>query len=101
MDPEVIREVRMANEACMTLLTLMAQDDEYLEASRLIAEDPVYTERATCMALAGFAIAATNALARELDIPIEWIIQTAAKNAAMHTIDLEHQLEEEQNDEGN
>jgi hypothetical protein len=93
MDPEVIDQVRAANEACMTLLTLMAMDDTHEEAARLIAEDPAYTERTTCMALAGFAISATNALARELDIPLEIIIQSAAQNAALHTMKLEQELE--------
>lgn len=101
MDPEIVAELRKANEACMTLLTLMCIDDDCVDAAELVASDDTYAERSTCMALAGFAISAANALAEQLGMPVEEIIQTAAANAALHTIELEMKLRNEgHNDEG-
>lgn len=101
MDPEIVAELRRANEACMTLLTLMSMDNDCVSAAELVAEDDIYAQRSTCMALAGFAISAASALADQLELPLETIIQTAATNAALHTVELEEQLDREgRNDEG-
>lgn len=98
MDPEIVAELRRANEACMTLLTLMSIDDDCVSAAQLVAEDDIYAQRSTCMALAGFAISAASALAEQLDMPLETIIQTAATNAALHTVELEQQIKDEGHD---
>lgn len=101
MDPEIVAELRRANEACMTLLTLMTADDDCVSAAELVADDDVYAQRSTCMALAGFALSAASALADQLEMPLEKIIQMAAMNAAMHTVELEEMLNKERrNDEG-
>lgn len=99
MDREIIQQLRDANEACMMLMTLMALDDDSMAAAKLVAEDDRYTERATCMALATYGISATSALAEQLGIPIEMVIQMAATNAAVHTVELEELLEKDE-DEG-
>ena len=100
MDREIISELRAANEACMTLLTLMTLDDDQVTAAKFVAEDDRFTERSTAMALAGFAISAASALADQLKMPVETVIQLAATNAAQHVIDLEDLMEQEENDEG-
>jgi hypothetical protein len=100
MDREIVAELRAANEACMTLLTLMSLDDDCVSAAELVAEDDRYAQRTTCMALAGFAISAASALAEATDLPLETILQAAATNAALHTVELEEFLDEGQEDEG-
>ena len=101
MDPWIVAEIRRANEASRMRLTLMAMDDECINAAELVADEDVFGEKSTCMALAGFALSAASALAEQLKLPIETIIQTAATNAAMHTVELEKLLNKERpNDEG-
>lgn len=101
MDRYIVAELRAANEACMTLMTLMALEDDHNEAAKLVAEDDRYAQRTTCMALAGFALSAVSALADQLEVSVEEIIQAAAQSAAMHGIELESMLDEQDNnDEG-
>lgn len=99
MDRHIVAELRAANEACMTLMTLMAIDDDHQTAAKLVAEDERFAQRTTCMALAGFALSAVSALADQLGVEIEEIIQAAATSAALHGVELESQLDNQENDD--
>ena len=99
MDRHIVAELRAANEACMTLMTLMALEDDHSRAAELVAEDDRYAQRTTCMALAGFALSAVSALADHLEITVEEIIQAAATSAALHGVELESMLDNQENDD--
>lgn len=96
MDREIVEAIRLTNEACMTLMTLMVMDDGRTEAATLVSSDPMYANPATCMALANFALTAINTLAANLEIDPIIIVQSAALSAAEYSLYLEDKLDNEE-----
>lgn len=92
MDPEMVAEVRRANEACVALLTLLIADDVQ-EAARMALTDPVYSEAKTSMAIASIAISAIKALAETYEVPAEEIVQVIGLGSAELVIDLEKRID--------
>lgn len=95
MDPDIVHEIRVANEACIALITLMMSDDSRVEATKLAASDPVYGHATTCMAIATLAVTALNTLAQELEIDPLQLVQVAGISAAQYSVYLESLLDEE------
>lgn len=87
MDPEIVESVRRANEAAITLLTLMI-NDENEEAADLAIDDPSYRDPATMMALATVCTSALKTLALAFDTTPQEVIQVAGLSAAQRHIEM-------------
>lgn len=96
MDREIVEAIRLTNEACMALMTLMAMEGGRNEAAELVAQDAMYSNPATCMAIANFALSAINTLAAQLEIDPLVLVQTAALSAAEYAVDLEKMIDKEE-----
>lgn len=94
MDRDLVEGLRRANEAAIALLTIMLASDRGPEAVDVVQNDPVYEEVTTCMALAGIALSAVEALAQHLQIDPADVLQVAGLNAANYALLLEEMVDE-------
>lgn len=95
MDPDVVARIVNANAAAMSLVTLLVSDMDD-EAVKYVAEDPVFTDRATSMAVATLACSAIKAMAEILNIDVMEILQVAGLSAAQFGVDLEECTDDEE-----
>src|SRR5689334_1509459 len=94
VDPNIVRDIQRANDACLTLMTLLVSGSS-AEAAMLAASDPVYTEAPTSMAIATLASSAIKSLAEVLEVSEMEILQVAGLSAAEYGIWLESQIDKE------
>lgn len=96
MDKDLVENLRRANEASISLLTIMLATNRGEEAADIVQSDPVFAEVTTCMALAGIALSAIEALSELMGISPEEVLQTAGLNAAKYAMTLEELIEDEE-----
>lgn len=88
MDPELIADVRRAQEASILLLTLLMEGDDR-SATEICYHEEAYHDAATTMYLATLAVAAMKTLAEMVgEDPME-VVRVAGISTAQGVIDLE------------